>query len=438
MALFGRKKKTVDEAPVEAAPQLPEGPEVDQAGLRSVVAHRDYLLGLVEPLPPFGHGLLDAWGLALCEDIRSEVDLPPFDACQMDGYAVRASDVFGASQGEPLSLPVVETVSAGEAASRPLATGQAIRIATGAPLPEGADAVVPVEFTDHGTEQVKVYEAVTAGEYVRAKGSELVDGTQLLPRGEVLDARSIGLLAAAGIDSVLARPRPRVVVVSIGAELVEPGRPLLQAGQIHDANGFMIAAGAKAEGCQVWRVQVPSADPDVVREAINDQLIRADLIITTGGVSLEGQDVVKQVMPDLGLCDFAEVAMEPGRSQGFGLIGDDKVPMLMLPGNPVAAYVSFQVFVRPVIRTLMGVTPVDHEPVRCVAGSVMRSVKGKMQFGRGLVDDQAGRRTVRLLGHEQGNPLGDLAVCNALVLLPEEIDVVQAGDAVQCWILDHD
>lgn len=437
MALFGRKKKTVEE-PVVEAPRLPDGPALDEAGLRTVADHRDYLLGLVEPLPPFGHGLLDAWGLALCEDVRSEVDLPPFDAVQMDGYAVRAADVAGATQGEPLTLDVAAAVAAGDERVDALPAGQAVRISSGAPLPAGADAVVPLAFTNRGTDRVKVYEAVTAGEYVRPRGSELVDGAPLVGRGEVLDARAIGLLAAAGIDTVLARPRPRVVVVSTGAELVEPGRPLARAGQIHDANGYMIAAAAKAEGCQVWRVQVPSVDPDVVREAIGDQLIRADLIISTGGVSQAGQDVVKQVMPDLGLCDFAEVAMEPGRSQGFGLIGVEKVPMLMLPGNPVGAYVGYQVFVRPVIRTLMGVTPVDHEPVRAVAGSVMRSVKGRLQFGRALIDDQAGRRTVRLLGAGQRGPLGDLAACNALVLLGEEVDVVQPGEQVTCWLLDHD
>lgn len=438
MALFGRKKKTVDDAPAPEAPRLPDGPAVDGAGLRSVADHLDYLLGLVEPLPPFGHNLLDAWGLALCEDVRSEVDLPPFDACQMDGYAVRAADVRGASQGEPLVLSLAGTVVAGQGESAGVEQGQAVRISTGAPLPAGADAVVPLEFTDRGEQQVKVFESVSAGEYVRARASELVDGSHLVGRGEVLDARTIGLLAAAGIDTVLARPRPRVVVVSIGAELVEPGRALQGHGQIHDANGFMLAAAAKAEGCQVWRVQVPSTDPSVVREAITDQLIRADLIITTGGVSQAGTDVVKQVMPQLGLCDFAEVAMEPGRSQGFGLIGDDRIPMLMLPGNPVGAYVGFQVFVRPVIRRLMGITPVEHQPVRCVAGSVMRSARGRLQFGRALVDDQAGRRTVRLLGAGTSHPMSDLAACNALVLLPEDVDVVEAGDAVQCWILDHD
>ncbi|GAA1395421.1 gephyrin-like molybdotransferase Glp [Luteococcus peritonei] len=437
MALLRRKKKVepVEEV-VEPTPTLPDPPEPDARGLRSMEAHRDYLLGLVEPLPPFGMNLLDAWDLALCEDIASEVDLPGFDNSQMDGYAVRAADVAGANQGEPLTLPVAGSVAAGDESLAPLPEGQAIKIMTGAPIPEGADAVVPFEFTDRGSEQVKVFEPVVAGEYVRTKGSDITEGTVLMHRGQRMDARTIGLLAGAGIDKVLARPRPRVVVISTGAELVDPGRRLERPGQIHDANGYMIAAAAKAEGCQVWRVQAASDDPEVVREQITDQLIRADLVITTGGVSQGERDVVKQVMPELGLCDFAEVAMQPGKPQGFGLIGEDKVPMVMLPGNPVSSYVSFQAFVRPLLRKLMGIEPVNHEPVRAIAGSVMRSTKGKLQFGRAVVRDDNGRRLVDLVGGHSSHLTGDLAAANALVLLGEDVEVVNPGEAVMCWMLD--
>lgn len=445
MALFGRKKTVEEPEPVdpESAPTLPEPPAPGASGMRIMEDHRDYLLSLVEPLPPFGMNLLDAWGLALCEDIDSETDLPAFDNSQMDGFAVCAADVAGATQDEPLVLPVVAHLAAGEAGGQALAEGSAIKIMTGAPIPEGADAVVPIEFTDAvagqgGQETVKVYEAVEEGEYVRRRASDIHDGDRLMHRGQVLDARSIGLLAGAGIDKVLARPRPRIVVVSTGAELVEPGRAITTPGQIHDANGFMIAASAKAEGAQVWRVQVPSDDPEVVCEVIGDQLIRADLVVTTGGVSKGDHDVVKQVMPTLGLCDFAEVAMQPGKPQGFGLIGEDKVPMVMLPGNPVSAYVSFQAFVRPLIRRLMGVEPVGHTPVPCVAGSQMRSVKGKLQFGRAVVRQERGRRVVDLVGGHSSHLLGDLAHCNALVLLDEDVDLVQAGDRVMVWRLDHD
>lgn len=437
--MFRRRKtqpEIVDQGP---APTLPDAPAPNADGLRAMTDHRDYLLSLVDPLTPFGMDLLDATGLALCEDITAEVSLPRFDNAQMDGYAVRAADVAGASQGEPVALSVAGKVNAGQDSGVRVESGTAVRIMTGAPLPQGADAVVPFEFTDRGFEGgvVKVREQVGAGEYVRRLGSDITEGEQVASRGQVLDARLVGLLAGAGIDKVLARPRPRVVVISTGAELADPGRPLTSDAQIHDANGYLIAAAAKAAGAQVFRVPAHTDDPDEVREVISDQLIRADLVITTGGVSQGDADVVKQVVPSLGLADFAEVAMQPGKPQGFALVGEDKVPVVMLPGNPVSSYVSFHAFVLPIIRRLMGIEPESHEPVRAVAETVMRSVKGKLQLGRGIVSDDNGRLTVRLVGGHGSHLLGDLARSNALVLLPDDVEKVAAGDVVRCWLLGN-
>ncbi len=442
MALFRRKKMPEPEPEPTilevAVPALDGIPEVSDAGLRSMQDHRDFLLSKVEPLPPFGMALLDAWGLALCEDIQSPTHLPTFDNSQMDGYAVLAADVALASPEEPVELKVVGVVNAGDASELTVEEGTAARIMTGAAIPPGADAVVPFEDTDRGDDVVQVSRSVQVGQFVRAVGSDVVDGAPLMARGQRLDARSIGLLAAVGIDKVLARPRPRVVVVSTGAELVDPGRPLTQRGQIHDANSFLIAAAAKAEGAQMWRVTLPSDDPNAVREVISDQLIRADLIISTGGISEGDRDVVKQVMPRMGGTDFSQVAMQPGKPQGFGLIGEDEVPMIMVPGNPVSAYVSFQAFVRPVLRKLMGLEPQNHVPVRCIASSTMRSVRGKLQFGRGEVVSSNGQRMVSLVGGHSSHLLGDLAKSNALVLLGEDVETVEAGQPVMCWILDHD
>lgn len=447
MVSLRRRQKDVEDGvaeapPVEAvtdevAPALPDPPPVNAAGLRRMQDHRDYLLSLVEPLPYFGMSLLDAWNLTLCEDLHSEVDLPGFDNSQMDGYAVRAADVWEATEQAPVTLTVAGHVAAGQAAEA-LPEGQAVKVMTGAPIPPGADAVVPVESTDNGADQVRISEAVLGGTYIRRRGSDITRGTQLMARGQRLDARNIGLLAAAGVDKVLARPRPRVVVVATGAELVEPGHDLTRPGQIHDANSYLIAAAAKAEGCQVWRVQVASDDPDEVRRVIADQLIRADLIVTTGGVSKGDHDVVKEVMPSMGLCDFAEVAMQPGKPQGIGLIGEDRVPMVMLPGNPVSSYVSFHAFVRPMIRTLMGVEPVNHRPVQAVAGSQMRSVKGKLQFARGTVTERGGTLVAELVGGHSSHLLGNLAASNALVLLDEDVEVVAPGAPVMVWRLGHE
>lgn len=440
MALFRRKTIPAPEPRIVEvdAPALDGIPDVSDDGLRSMQDHRDYLLSKVEPLPPFGMALLDAWGLALCEDIQSPTHLPTFDNSQMDGYAVLAADVALASPEEPVELSVVGVVNAGDASELTVEKGTAVRIMTGAAIPPGADAVVPFEDTDRGDDVVQVSRSVQVGQFVRAVGSDVVDGAPLMVRGQRLDARSIGLLAGVGIDKVLARPRPRVVVVSTGAELVDPGRPLTERGQVHDANSYLIAAAAKAEGAQVWRVTVPSDDPDTVREVISDQLIRADLIISTGGISEGDRDVVKQVMPRMGGTDFTKVAMQPGKPQGFGLIGEDEVPMIMVPGNPVSAYVSFQAFGRPVLRKLMGLEPQNHVPVRCIAASTMRSVLGKLQFGRGDVVSSNGQRMVSLVGGHSSHLLGDLAKSNALVLLGEEVETVEAGQPVMCWILDHD
>ncbi|MEL4358628.1 MULTISPECIES: molybdotransferase-like divisome protein Glp [unclassified Luteococcus] len=442
MALLRRTKKAAEvEVAEEVAPEpaapLPDPPLPNPSGLRRMQDHRDYLLGLVEPLPAFGMSLLDAWGLTLCEDIAAEVDLPGFDNSQMDGYAVRAADVVDASPAEPVTLPVSGHVAAGEGAE-PLPEGSVAKVMTGAPIPQGADAVVPVEDTDNGADQVRINQPSLTGAYIRRRGSDVTEGSQLLARGARLDARSIGLLAGAGVDKVLARPRPRVVVLSTGAELVEPGRPLARPGQLHDANSYLLAAAAKAEGCQVWRVQVPSDDPEEVRQAIGDQMIRADLIITTGGVSKGDHDVVKEVMPSVGSCDFCEVAMQPGKPQGFGLIGEDRVPTVMLPGNPVSCYVSFHAFVRPLIRKLMGLEPVNHRELPAVAGSAMTSVKGKLQFARARVSERDGRLVADLVGGHSSHLLANLAASNALVLLGEDVETVAPGEPVTVWRLGND
>ncbi len=430
MALFGRKKKVA--APTDEAvpePTLPEAPEPDGDGRRTVDAHRDYVLGLVQPLPPFGMALLDAWGLALCESVPAATDLPAFDSATVDGYGVRAEDVAGATQGEPRGL----TLRPG-AATGPLTTGKATPVAAGQPMPEGADCVLPKEFTTAKGQRLRVLEPVVAGENVRARASLMVDGDKVLEQGRVLDARSIGLLAEAGVDKVLARPRPRVVVVSIGSDLVDPSRRLTSPEQHFDATSYMLAAAAKAEGCQVWRVAVDSEDVTRVREVIGDQLIRADLVITTGG--LEGAAVLEQVAPGLGRCDITDLALQPGSRQGFGLMGDDEVPLLMLPSNPTGALVGFHAFGRPVIRTLMGVEPVTPVNQRAITTTIVRSTPGVFTAIPAFVREEGGRHSVDLVHGD--HPSANLATANALVVLAEGAEDVPAGQPVVVWMIDRD
>jgi molybdopterin molybdotransferase len=438
MPLFGRKK--TDDAPrsVSSWPPLPEPPEVGPSGLRTMEAHRDYLLSCVDELPPFRQHILDAIDLCICENVVADISLPRFDNSAMDGYAVRAEDVVGASRETPVSLPVVGEVAAGQAAPHRLSPGAAMKIMTGAPVPGLADAIVAYENTDRGVNDVQIFAPSELGQHVRHVGEDVSAGTQLFRVGDQLGARDIGLLAAIGRDKVLVRPRPRVVVISTGSELVEPGLRLDTEEQIFDSNSYLLAAAAKAAGAQVFRIgQVPD-DPDAVKQVISDQLVRADLILTTGGVSQGDYDTIKAVMPEMGATDFCQVAMQPGKPQGFGLIGDDRTAMIMLPGNPVSAFVSFEAFVRPVIRKLMGSTPYARVPVRARALAAMRSMPGRTQLARGIVSHAGdGSRQVELAGGHGSHLLGDLARSNALVLLPAEVDFVAVGDPVDVWLLDE-
>ena len=439
MPLFGRRKTTEPEAPAPEAVPLPGAPAAGANGMRSVDDHRDYLLSMVAELPPFRQQLLDVIDLSICEDVVAGLNLPGFDNSAMDGYAVLAADVERASAGEPVVLPVVGEIAAGQAAPHPLAPGTAMKIMTGAPVPEGADAIVPYENTDRGDVDVTIVAASEYGQHIRRVGEDVAAGSVIYRAGDQLGPRDISLLAAMGIDAVMVRPRPRVVVISTGSELAEPGYLRESEHQIYDSNSFLLAAACRAAGAQVYRVGRVGDDPDAVKEVITDQLIRADLILTTGGVSQGDYDVIKQVMPELGRTDFAAVAMQPGKPQGFGLIGEDEVPIIMMPGNPVSAFVSFEVFVRPVLRKMMGSTPYVRTELHCRAAHAMPSIVGKRQFARGHVSvGEDGHRQVSLVGGHGSHLLGDLARANALVVLPEDTDLVGVGDEVSVWMLaDH-
>jgi molybdopterin molybdotransferase len=437
MALFGRKKAQ-EPAPLRRERDgLPEPPEPGAAGLRSMQAHRDYLLGCVEELAPFRLNLLDALDLRLCEDVAAGLDLPRFDNSAMDGYAVRAADVAAARADAPVRLPVVGEIAAGRPAPHKLSPGTAMKIMTGAQVPEGADAMVPYENTDRGEHDVRVDAPSTTGQHIRRRGEDVEAGVPLLAAGDRVGPREVGLLAGIGLDKVLVRPRPRVVVISTGTELVDPGVGLDTDQQIYDSNSFLVAAAAKQAGAQVFRVGRVGDDPAELKQAVSDQLIRADLIVTTGGVSQGDYDIVKSVMPELGPCEFVRVAMQPGKPQGFGLIGDDRIPIVMLPGNPVSAFVSFEAFVRPLIRKLMGARPYLREAVRCHAAHAVTSIPGRLQLARGLVGTgPGGERQVELAGGHGSHLLRGLASANALIVLPAETEFVAAGELLDVWLLD--
>ncbi|MEV0602913.1 gephyrin-like molybdotransferase Glp [Streptomyces sp. NPDC050315] len=422
----------------------------------SVADHIQDVLSKIRPLEPIELQLLDAQGCVLVEDVTVPVALPPFDNSSMDGYAVRVADVAGATEAYPATLTVIGDVAAGSGDLPPVGPGEAARIMTGAPLPPGAEAVVPVEWTDGGTGggpattmrarstdpagasgEVRVHRPVEAHAYVRARGSDVSAGEPALAAGTVLGPPQIALLAAIGRATVKVRPRPRVVVMGTGSELVQPGEPL-GPGQIHDSNSFALTAAARDAGALAYRVGAVADDADTLRAAIEDQLIRADIVVTSGGVSVGAYDVVKETLADFsgeeGSVEFRRLAMQPGKPQGFGLIGPDRTPLLALPGNPVSSYVSFELFVRPAIRALMGLQDVHRytERARCTQ-DITSSPQGKRQFLRGRHDPVSG--TVTPVGGAGSHLVKALAHANCLIAVPEDVTEVAAGDEVDVVLL---
>jgi molybdopterin molybdotransferase len=411
------------------------GPATDAGGAPSTVeAYQAAILSAITPLAPTRLELADAEGCVLAEDVTAAVQLPSFDNSGMDGYAVQATDVAGASRQAPAMLRVTGEIAAGDVGTYRLLPGTAIKIMTGAQLPAGADAVVPVEWTDGGVAQVAVYQPAKLGNAVRYAGGDAAEGETLLSAGTRMRPMQIAVAASAGRKAVTVQPRPRVVVLSTGDELAEPGTPLV-AGRIWDSNSYMIAACAREAGAVAYRHSVVPDDPAGVLPALEEQLIHADLLITTGGVSMGGEhDVVKAALRELGTVTFRKVAMQPGMPQGFGMIGEGgkgPVPIFTLPGNPVSAYVSFQVFVRPAIAALQGVDDLSLPAVRATLTGPARSPAGRRSYLRGVLD---GSKVTPLSG-QQSHQIASLGRANALIIVPEPETQLPAGDTVDVLVL---
>jgi len=396
----------------------------------TVEAHQAAILSSVSPLSPVSLELAEAEGCVLAEDVTAAVALPPFDNSSMDGYAVRAADVAGAAAGAPATLRVTGEIAAGDTGDYRLEPGTAIAIMTGARLPAGADAVVPVEWTDGGV-QVRVYRGAQRGNAVRYAGGDAAVGETLLTAGTRIRPMQVAVAASAGRRAVTVHPRPRVVVLSTGDELTEPGTPLA-VGQIWDSNSYMVAAAARQAGAVAYRRAVVPDDPAGVLPALEKQLAQADLLVTTGGVSMGGEhDVVKAALQELGTVTFRKVAMQPGMPQGFGVIGDGKVPLFALPGNPVSAYVSFQLFVRPAIAALQGTDDLSLAATRATLTAPARSPAGRRSYLRGVLDGDQ----VTPLSGQQSHQIASLGRANALIIVPEQETQLPPGETVNVLLL---
>ncbi|MFI6325490.1 gephyrin-like molybdotransferase Glp [Nonomuraea sp. NPDC050556] len=391
--------------------------------MKSVDTHLAEILATVRTLAPLELELERTLGTTLAEDIVSPVALPPFDNSAMDGYAVRAEDVAGA----PVTLPVIDDVAAGSDELRAIGPGHTVRIMTGAPLPAGADAVVPVEWTDGGTANVTINRPVPLNNAIRRSGEDVQAGDVVLRAGTHIGAAQLGIIAGVGRRRVWVRPRPRVVVLSTGAELVEPGAKL-GPGQIWDSNSFTLTAAVREAGGDGFRAGTVADDPAVFLDHLDAQLVRADAIITSGGVSMGAYEPVKEALSPLGTVRFEKVAMQPGMPQGFGVVGEDQVPIFTLPGNPVSSYVSFMLFVRPALRKMRGLPAGPPETVTAHVIGPLRSPDGKRSYLRGVLADDG---TVAPVHGQGSHQLAALASANCLIVVPESVTEVPSGASVQ-------
>ena len=396
--------------------------------MRTVEEHQRVVAGLIARRAPVTVPIADTLGLVLADDVVAPLSLPGFDNSAMDGYAVVAEDISGATAERPVLLPVAEDIPAGRTDPLTLEPGTAHRIMTGAPLPRGATAVVPVEATNAATDTVEIRANAKPGQHIRRAGEDVTAGTTVLRAGQVVTPAALGLAAALGLGELTVIPRQRVLVMSTGSELVPPGTPL-QPGQIYESNAVMLAAALRDAGAEVVASPTTGDDVDVFRDALTRHRSDADLIITTGGVSAGAYEVVKDALG--GEVEFVKVAMQPGMPQGCGVV--DGTPIITLPGNPVSALVSFEVFLRAPLRSAMGLPHADRPRRTAVLTEDLTSPRGKRQFRRGVFDPVAG--TVTSYGPPASHHLRWLASANCLLEIDEEIGEIAGGSPVHLWDL---
>ncbi|MCM3884102.1 gephyrin-like molybdotransferase Glp [Frankia sp. R82] len=407
----------------------------------TVDEHTARILAAVAPTRPRRVDLAQAHGCVLAANVRATVAVPSFDNSAMDGYAVRAAEIAEASAQEPVVLPVEADIPAGPGVPAPLRPGAAARIMTGAPLPAGADAVVQLEWTDEGSSSVAVYQAARRGLHIRRAGEDVQPGALVLPAETVIGSAQIGLLAAVNVARPPVHPRPRVAVLSTGSELVEVGSPL-RPGQIVDSNSHAIAAAVRECGASVRRLVGVSDDADAFAKSFYGVLAEVDAVVTTGGVSVGAYDVVKEVLTGAGSIRFDQVAMQPGRPQGFGLV--EGVPVFTLPGNPVSALVSFDLFVRPALARMRGLPAAGLPAIEVTVGTALRSAPGRRSYVRVRLDGPGphGRYDAVPVAHpvaaQGSHQLTSLAAAQALLVLPEELTEAPVGTRLTALLLSAD
>ena len=413
---------------------------------------------------PVRIGISNALGLMCAEQVQANQPLPGFPQAAIDGYAVRAVDIGGerglrvrrhkdqenqSTEGEEdadspqpeveRSLPVVGEVPAGSMQPLRLQPKQAVRVYTGAPLPTLADAVLPLEWTDRGRKRVTAHRPVRSGDFVRRVGDDIQPGDVAVSSGTVLGPAQIGLLAAVGRSKVLVYPRPRITIISFGRELVDLDQePAL--GQVFDVNSYSLAAAAREAGAEVHRVGIAEGEPRRIREALEKHIARSEVLVISGAVGGAGAETIREILDDLGDIDTSRVAMHPGSVQGFGLMGEERIPTFLLPSNPVSALVVFEVYIRPLIRLALGKRNAHRRVVRARALNHIDSRPGRRGFIRARLmrDAETADYLVEGLGGAAGAPahlLAGLSEANAMIRVPEEVTEIRPGDVVDVLFL---
>lgn len=400
--------------------------------MRSVEEQLTRVLAAAVQPAPVRVAISEAQGMLCAEEVVAQRALPGFDQAAVDGYAVRSIDV----QDVPVSMPVVGEIPAGSRQPRRLQPRQAVWVATGAPLPTLADAVVPVGYTDGHQAHVTINQQVPSKGFVRRTGEDVQTGDIAVRRGAVIGAAQVGLLAAVGRDKVLVHPRPRVSVVSTGEELVDVARTPGQ-GQVYDVNSYALAAAARDAGADVARVGIAPNDPRQLRELVEGRLPLSEVLVIAGGVGGAAGEDTLAVLSELGPIDTTRVAMHPGSVQAFGRLGPDGVPTFLLPANPISALVAFEVLIRPLIRLALGKRNPYRRTIMARLLSPVQSTKGRRGFLRGqlLRDENTGEYLVQPLGTSGAHLLASLAEANCLLMVDSDTTDVAAGEDVEVSFL---